>query len=61
MPNGVSETIKFGVKVENNSFIALQAKGGHSRLVPSKNVCPKLGGRGNLARNFIAVFEEQGC
>ena len=33
-------------EVEKNSFIALTGKGGHSRLVPSKTVCPNLGGFG---------------
>ena len=31
-------------EVEKNSFIALPGKGGHSRLLPLKTVCPNLGG-----------------
>ena len=31
-------------EVEKNSFIALPGKGGHSRLLPRKTVCPHLGG-----------------
>ena len=33
-------------EIENNSFTALPGKGGHSRLVPVKTVCPNLGGSG---------------
>ena len=33
-------------EVEKNSFIALTGKGGHSRLLPLKTVCPKPGGFG---------------
>ena len=31
-------------KVENNSFIALPGKGGHSALIPLKTVSPSLEG-----------------
>ena len=31
-------------EVEKNNFIALPGKGGHNGLVPSKTVCPNLGG-----------------
>ena len=31
-------------EVEKNSFIALPGKGGHSRLLSSKTMCPHLGG-----------------
>ena len=31
-------------EVEKNSFIALPDKGGHSRLLPQKTVCPHLRG-----------------
>ena len=30
-------------EVETNSFIALPGKGGQSRLMPSKTMCPNLG------------------
>ena len=30
-------------EVEKNSFIALPGKGGHSRLLPSKTMCPNPG------------------
>ena len=30
-------------EVEKNSFIALPGKGGHSRLMPLKTVCPNPG------------------
>ena len=33
-------------EVEKNSFIALSGKGGHSRLMPLRTVCPHLGGSG---------------
>ena len=33
-------------EVEKNSFIALPGKGGHSRLMPLKTVCPNLEGFG---------------
>ena len=33
-------------KVEKNSFVALQGKWGHSRLVPLKTLCPSPGGFG---------------
>ena len=33
-------------EVEKNNFIALSGKGGHSGLLPSKTVCPNLGGFG---------------
>ena len=33
-------------EVEKKSFIALPGKGGHSRLIPLKAVCPNLGGFG---------------
>ena len=31
-------------EVEKNSIIALPGKGGHSRLLPSKTMCPNLAG-----------------
>ena len=31
-------------EVEKNSFVALPGRGGHSRLLPSKTMCPNLGG-----------------
>ena len=31
-------------ELEKNSFIALPGKGGHSRLLSQKTVCPNLGG-----------------
>ena len=33
-------------EVENNSFIGLPGKGGHSGLLSSKTMCPNLGGIG---------------
>ena len=33
-------------EVEKKSFIALPGRGGHSRLMPSKTVCPNPGGFG---------------
>ena len=33
-------------EVEKNRFIALPGKGGHSRLLPSKTMCPRLRGFG---------------
>ena len=33
-------------EVEKNSFIALPGKGGHSRLLPWKTMCPRLRGFG---------------
>ena len=33
-------------EVEKNSFSALPGKGGHSGPLPSKTVCPNLGGFG---------------
>ena len=35
-------------EVEKNSFIALPGKGGHSRLVPLKIMCPNLGKFGEV-------------
>ena len=37
-------------EVENNSFTALPGRGVHSRLVPSKTVCPNLGGFDEFSR-----------
>ena len=39
---GESETV-LG-EVEKNSFVALPGKGGHRELLPSKSICPILGG-----------------
>ena len=33
-------------EVEENSFIALPGRAGHSGLLPSKTMCPNLGGFG---------------
>ena len=35
-------------EVEKNSSIAFPGKGGHSGLVPLKNVCPNPGGGGGI-------------
>ena len=35
-------------EVGKNSFIVLPGKGGHSRLLPSKTMCPHPGGFGEL-------------
>lgn len=39
-----NQILEFWVKVEHKSFIALLSKGQHSRLVPSKTMCPNLAG-----------------
>ena len=52
-------------EVEKNRFIALPGKGGHSRLLPSKTMCPRLRGFGeefysNCSRvlnSFIATVQ----
>ena len=38
-------------EVEKNSFIALPGKGGHSRLMPLKTVCPNPGEFGEFNSN----------
>lgn len=43
--NRISETRVCG-EVEQKSSIALPGTGGHSELLPSKTVCPYLGGLG---------------
>ena len=45
-------------KAENNSFIALPGKGGHSELMDSKLCVPT---QGDLVRSFIAMVQGQGC
>ena len=40
----LNQILEFWVKVENNSFIALPGKGGHSALIPLKTVSPSLEG-----------------
>ena len=44
MPNQISDRV-LG-EVEKDSFVVLPGKRGHSRLLPSKTVCPNPGGFG---------------
>ena len=41
-------------EVEKNSFIALPGKGGHSKLMPTKPVCPT---QEDLVRRFMATVQ----
>ena len=43
-------------EVEKKSFIALPGKGGHSRLLPLKTVCPHPGGFGEEFFGFFFNF-----
>ena len=44
-------------EVEKDSFITLPGKGGHSRLLPQKTMCPNLE---RTVRSFI-VMVQRGC
>ena len=51
-------------EVEKNSYIAFPGKGGHSRLLPSKTMCPNLGefGEGFYSNSSrVGLLTRLGC